>query len=155
VCEALPYQIRRPSVMDKTEERQIHRSSTPESIAEGGSAREWGYKILLPTTCRGRGIQDSRKHDARRPTPRRRRNWVRGGGRRGTEGTGCEHREGTDGRRAEHHEGTDGRRGEHPRGNRRATRRAPTREPTGRGGDWARAERTAETERTRRVRDWG
>jgi hypothetical protein len=47
--------------MEKTEERQIHRSSTPESIAEGGSAREWGYRILLPTTCRGWGIQEARR----------------------------------------------------------------------------------------------
>jgi hypothetical protein len=134
VCEALPYQIRRPSVMDKTEERQIHRSSTPESITEGGSAREWGYKILLPTTCRGRGIQDSRKHDARRPTPRRRRNWPVATGceaavdgeprepgastaREPTAGEPSTTREPTTGEPSTH-EGTDGRRGEHPRGNR-------------------------------------
>jgi hypothetical protein len=24
--------------------------------SRGGSAREWGYRILLPTTCRGWGI---------------------------------------------------------------------------------------------------
>jgi hypothetical protein len=122
VCEALPYQIRRPSVMDKTEERQIHRSSTPESIAEGGSAREWGYKILLPKTCRGRGIQDSRKHGARRPTPRRRRNWPLGARRRST---------GNRGNRVRAPRGNRWPASRAPRGNRRPASRAPTREPTG------------------------
>jgi hypothetical protein len=137
VCEALPYQICRPSVMDKTEERQIHRSSTPESIAEGEALGNGDTRF-----CYRRRAEDG--------ASRILGSTARDGRRLDVDGTGCEATvDGEPGAST----AREPRRA--PRGNRRPGRRAPTREPTGRGGDWARAERTAETERTRRVRDWG
>lgn len=72
-----------PPEMERTEERQIRRSSPPEFGEEEGEAPEQiqstGARARsiehggarMPTTCRGRRIQE-----ARRPTHRRRRSWV-------------------------------------------------------------------------------